>query len=338
MVAHFIELPLGKNLPPYTTTTNIKALLLVLTVMIFLLLIPLYLVRNSSPPWLSAKGNAMSIKYGKKCNIFRGKWLQHHNIAPYYTNATCREIFDQQNCMKFGRPDTEFLKWRWKPDECELPLFDAVQFLELVKGKSMAFVGDSLGRNQMQSLLCLLASVGYPIDVSYTKDPRFKRWLYVGYNFTLANFWSPHLVNAIDTDPNGPTYNRLMNLYLDESNHDWAAQIEAFNYVIFSAGRWFFGPQMFYENGQLVGCHACLNNNIKNLTMLYGYRKAFRTAFRTLIGLKKFRGMTILRTLSPAHFENGEWDRGGSCARTRPVGNSEMKLDGADLELYMTQG
>ena len=163
MVARFIELPLGKNLPPYTTTTNIKGLLLALTVMIFLLLIPLYLVRNSSPPWLSAKGNAMSIKYGKKCNIFRGKWLQHHNIAPYYTNATCREIFDQQNCMKFGRPDTEFLKWRWKPNECELPLFDAVQFLELVKGKSMAFVGDSLGRNQMQSLLCLLSSVSFYI-------------------------------------------------------------------------------------------------------------------------------------------------------------------------------
>jgi hypothetical protein len=179
--------------------------------------------------------------------------------------------------------------------------------------------------------------VGYPIDVSYTKDPRFKRWLYVGYNFTLASFWSPHLVNAVDTDPNGPTYNRLMNLYLDEPNHDWAAQIEAFNYVIISAGRWFFGPQMFYENGQLVGCHGCLKNNIKNLTMFYGYRKAFRTAFRTLTRLKSFKGVTILRTLSPAHFENGEWNKGGSCARTRPVKSSEMKLDGADLELYMTQ-
>ena len=61
--------------------------------------------------------------------------------------------------MKFGRPDSEFLKWRWKPTECELPPFDAVQFLGLVKGKSMAFVGDSVARNQMQSLLCLLATV-----------------------------------------------------------------------------------------------------------------------------------------------------------------------------------
>lgn len=73
--------------------------------------------------------------------------------------------------------------------------------------------------------------------------------------------------------------------------------------------------------------------------MIYGYRKAFRTtALRTLVKLKNFKGVTILRTLSPAHFENGEWDKGGNCVRTRPVSNSsEMKLDGADLKIYMTQ-
>ncbi|KAF3443224.1 hypothetical protein FNV43_RR12906 [Rhamnella rubrinervis] len=58
--------------------------------------------------------------------------------------------------MKFGRPDSEYLKWRWKPTNCELTLFNLVQFLELVRGKSMAFVGDSLGKNQIQSLLCVL--------------------------------------------------------------------------------------------------------------------------------------------------------------------------------------
>lgn len=329
---HFIELPLVKSLPHNST---IKVLLQALTI-IFLIVIPLYLVNNSSSPWISPEDNVMSIKFGKKCNIYRGKWVPNPN-GLYYTNETCPEIFDQQNCMKFGRPDTEFLKWRWKPDECELPLFDAVQFLELVKGKSMAFVGDSLGRNHMQSLMCLLARVGYPIEVSYTEDARSKHWLYVDYNFTVASFWSPHLVKATNTNPTGPTYDRLMNIYLDEADPIWAAQIETFDYVIFSAGRWFFGPQIFYENGQVVGCHKCLKNNIKNLAMFYGYRKAFRTSFRTLVGLKNFKGRIILRTLSPKHFENGEWNKGGNCVRTKPVSNLEMKLDGDDLELYMTQ-
>lgn len=178
--------------------------------------------------------------------------------------------------------------------------------------------------------------MGSPKDVYYP-DPRFKRWFYEDYNFTLASFWSPHLVKAIDADPNGPTYNRLMNLYLDEADPIWASQIETFDYVIFSAGRWFFGPQMFYENGQIVGCHKCLKNNIKNVSMFYGYRKAFRTSFRTLVGLENFKGMVILRTLSPQHFENGEWNSGGKCVRTRPVSNLEMKLARDDLELYMTQ-
>ncbi|KAI3713101.1 hypothetical protein L1987_71672 [Smallanthus sonchifolius] len=61
--------------------------------------------------------------------------------------------------MKFGRADRDFLKWRWKPYDCELPVFDPVEFLEMMRGKSLAFVGDSVARNHMQSLLCLLSRV-----------------------------------------------------------------------------------------------------------------------------------------------------------------------------------
>nr|KYP68099.1 hypothetical protein KK1_021716 [Cajanus cajan] len=61
--------------------------------------------------------------------------------------------------MKYGRPDSEFMKWRWKPNECELPIFNPFQFLEIMRGKSMAFVGDSIGRNHMQSMICLLSRV-----------------------------------------------------------------------------------------------------------------------------------------------------------------------------------
>lgn len=63
------------------------------------------------------------------------------------------------SCGKYGREDDEFLKWRWKPNGCELARFDAWEFLGLVRGKKLAFVGDSLARNQMESLLCLLSSV-----------------------------------------------------------------------------------------------------------------------------------------------------------------------------------
>ena len=92
------------------------------------------------------------------CNIFSGEWIPN-NDAPYYTNETCGVIHEYQNCMKHGRPDTGYLKWRWKPDGCELPVFDPAEFLELVRDKSLAFVGDSVARNHMQSLICLLSRV-----------------------------------------------------------------------------------------------------------------------------------------------------------------------------------
>jgi hypothetical protein len=92
------------------------------------------------------------------CDIFRGEWVPDPDL-PQYTNETCSFIQEHQNCMFYGRPDLEFLKWRWKPDGCDLPRFDPYRFLEVVTDKTIAFVGDSLARNHFQSLLCLLSKV-----------------------------------------------------------------------------------------------------------------------------------------------------------------------------------
>ncbi|KAB8082728.1 hypothetical protein EE612_004719, partial [Oryza sativa] len=89
------------------------------------------------------------------CDIFQGEWVPDES-SPQYTNLTCSYIQEHQNCMMYGRPDLEFLKWRWKPAGCDLPRFDPDKFLRLVGNKTLAFVGDSLARNHMQSLLCLL--------------------------------------------------------------------------------------------------------------------------------------------------------------------------------------
>ena len=112
---------------------------------------------SSANDHLSEPSNLPSASVNK-CDIFTGEWMPNPK-APYYTNRTCWAIHEHQNCMKYGRPDSEFMKWRWKPYGCELPIFNPFQFLEIVRGKSMAFVGDSVGRNQMQSMICLLSRV-----------------------------------------------------------------------------------------------------------------------------------------------------------------------------------
>ncbi|KAL5207055.1 hypothetical protein ABZP36_031490 [Zizania latifolia] len=90
-------------------------------------------------------------------------------------NVTCAVIHEHQNCMKYGRPDVGFLRWRWRLERCDLPRFDAAVFLDLVRDRSLVFVGDSLARNHMQSLMCLLSKVEYPKDVSKMANQEFGR-------------------------------------------------------------------------------------------------------------------------------------------------------------------
>lgn len=156
-----------------------KGILLALT-LILLTIIPLSTNKNlpSSVPSLWKNITSLkTVKSEKKCDVFRGAWVPKSE-QPYYMNDTCDMMFEYQNCLKYGRPDREFLKWRWKPDECELPLFDSAQFLEIVKGKSLAFVGDSVARNHMQSLLCLLSNVSpfskHIFSISRVKNSVFR--------------------------------------------------------------------------------------------------------------------------------------------------------------------
>ncbi|GLU01672.1 hypothetical protein SLE2022_189690 [Rubroshorea leprosula] len=330
-----IELPLPSN----GKNSSHKLFFLALTLILFTSVPFLWNWGLPLPfPKIDISSLIISREPANKCDVFTGKWVPHPQ-GPYYTTDTCHLIIDEYNCIKFGRADTEFMKWRWKPDGCELPYFDAVQFLELVRGKSMTFVGDSVGRNQMHSLLCLLAKVAAPEDIShkYSSDTRhFQHWFYADYNFSLTTLWSPYLVTSKEADTNGFSADSLMNLYLDEADKGWAGEIESYNYVIISVGQWFFRPMYYYEKGQLVGCFRCPEKNISKLGEYYGYRMAFRTAFRTLLDLKSYKGVTFLRTFSAAHFE-GDWNKGGDCVRIMPYTRQDKKLQEFNRKFYSAQ-
>uniref|UniRef100_A0A453GAC8 Uncharacterized protein n=1 Tax=Aegilops tauschii subsp. strangulata TaxID=200361 RepID=A0A453GAC8_AEGTS len=89
------------------------------------------------------------------CDLYHGEWV-FDSSGPLYTNNSCPIITRMQNCQGNGRPDKDYESWRWKPQQCTLPRFDAIKFLELMRGKTLAFVGDSVARNHMESLLCIL--------------------------------------------------------------------------------------------------------------------------------------------------------------------------------------
>ncbi|KAH6791282.1 TRICHOME BIREFRINGENCE-LIKE 19 [Perilla frutescens var. frutescens] len=270
----------------------------------------------------------------EECDLFSGEWVPNPD-GPYYTNETCDAIQEHQNCMKFGRPDSGYLKWRWKPDGCELPLFEPGRFLELVRGKSLAFVGDSVARNHMQSLICLLSKVARPLDISDPTEQN-KRYQYRDFDFNISIFWTPFLAKTGELDP---TKNRPFDVYLDEFDNTWTTRIAPFDYVIISAGHWFFRPSYFHLNRRLHGCLYCPEpeSNITHLPPAFGYRWAFRTAFRAINAAAGFNGVVYLRTFAPSHFEGGAWDQGGNCLRTRPFKRNETELSDSALEFYTIQ-
>ncbi|KAL6605791.1 hypothetical protein ACP70R_041444 [Stipagrostis hirtigluma subsp. patula] len=271
------------------------------------------------------------------CNIFDGEWVPDP-APPPYTTETCPVIHGHYDCMRYGRPDLGFIRWRWRPAGCELPRFDAARFLGAMRGKSMAFVGDSLARNQMHSLVCLLTAAEQPAPRTNASHVyRFER-----HGFTVASFWSPFLVRAVETDPDGPTRSGsgLWSLHLDEPDAGWAAHAGDFDYVVVSAGSWFFRPSVFHERGRLVGCNGCLAPNVTDLTLRYSLRAAFRSALRAAVGARgagRRRRTVVVRTLSPSHYENGTWNEDADCARTRPLRRGEWEMNAVEKEMYAIQ-
>jgi len=124
------------------------------------------MLRNLLLDWIShdsIRGVSSSVNYylaghPPECDLYHGEWLYDPG-GPLYTGSTCPILTQMQNCQLNGRPDKEYENWRWKPSQCELPRFNAAKFLELMRGKTLAFVGDSVARNHMESLVCLLWKV-----------------------------------------------------------------------------------------------------------------------------------------------------------------------------------
>ncbi|XP_031094025.1 protein trichome birefringence-like 23 [Ipomoea triloba] len=258
------------------------------------------------------------------CDLFVGDWI-HNPDGPSYTNETCSFIGGHQNCMKNGRPDTDFLYWRWKPRDCNLPRFKPKKFLELMRDKTWALIGDSISRNHVQSILCMLSKVEEPIEVYHDEEYRSKRWIFPVFNFTVSVIWSPFLAEAaIFEDYNGVSTSEIQ-LHLDRLDRNWTQHFDSFDYMMFSSGEWFVKSTIYFENDTALGCHNCPKRNLTQLGFNYAYREVLRHVFSFILS-SNHRGTIFFRTSTPDHFENGEWHSGGSCRRTEPAKEGEFQL------------
>ncbi|XP_075644418.1 protein trichome birefringence-like 25 [Castanea sativa] len=264
----------------------------------------------------------------EKCDIFMGDWIADES-GPAYTNESCHVIEGHQNCMSNGRPDSGYLYWRWNPRNCELPRFNSERFLDLMRNKSWAFIGDSISRNHVQSLLCILSQVEQAVEVYHDEEYRSKRWHFPSHNFTLSVIWTPFLIKAaIFEDLNGVSSSEIQ-LYLDKLDERWTEQYKDFDYAVISGGKWFLKTAIYYDNNNITGCHYCPGKNLTELGFDYAYRKALQLVLN-FITSNDHKAFVFFRTTTPDHFENGEWFSGGNCNRTMPFKEGEVDMRGID--------
>ncbi|CAI7746287.1 unnamed protein product [Closterium sp. NIES-53] len=170
---------------------------------------------------LSLLSHAMAAaSSGKKCDVTVGSWVPSSKY-PQYQND-CPYITDNFNCIKNGRPDGDFQHLIWKPNGCDLTIFDPKSFAARFVGQAVAIAGDSTGQYLYQSLRCRISQ-------HYTTedwDPKLAGWTGQGFKVKLLGT----RVLLVDTP-------FLMEAWPDvegesKASHLWHVQLGTINHKI----------------------------------------------------------------------------------------------------------
>lgn len=76
----------------------------------------------SRNPLISRPRHVIRQSNQSECALFMGSWV-HDETYPIYQASKCPIIDPEFNCQMYGRPDSNYLKYRWKPANCELPRY-----------------------------------------------------------------------------------------------------------------------------------------------------------------------------------------------------------------------
>ncbi|KAF8411034.1 hypothetical protein HHK36_003573 [Tetracentron sinense] len=234
-----------------------------------------------------------------KCDIFDGRWVYDAKTYPIYEASRCPFLSDQVSCLKNGRRDLNYERWRWEARECEIPRFNGMDLLKRLRGKRVIIVGDSLNRNQWESLACLLYTA-VPSSRAEVKTGSgvYKIFRAKDYNCSVEFYWSPFLVQLDENQANG---HRVLNLdKLSVSARRWRGA----DVMLFNTGHWWVhrGKSRAWDSFQHKG------KLVEKLEVEAAFRMAMKTWARWVDqNVDPSRTTVFFRSISPEHKGVKQW-------------------------------
>ncbi|ERN05279.1 hypothetical protein AMTRI_Chr08g208610 [Amborella trichopoda] len=225
------------------------------------------------------------------CNVFQGSWVRDDSY-PLYESSNCPIIDPQFNCQM--RPDTEYLKYRWRPATCELPRFNGLYFLLKMSGKTMMLVGDSLGRNQWQSLICMLSAAAPQSKTEFIRGDPLSTFRFLDYDFSLSFYRAPYLVDIVSVGGK-----RVLMLDSISGNAWRAADVLSFN-----SGHW------WSHKGSLQGWDYMETEGATYADMdrLVAFGRGLTTWANWVdSNVDTTRTRVFFQSISPTHYNPLEW-------------------------------